>query len=100
MRSADKLYLDVPYNSCRIIGSVCERGDCRNCSIPIVMPERARQIIEQDSYYRARDWKDALDGNGRASIMSYMHLVEADVKGLLAFIGQNEGQGVLDLQGL
>ena len=51
MRSADKLYLDVPYDTCRIIGSVCERGDCRNCSIPIVMPERAREIIEQDSYY-------------------------------------------------
>ena len=51
MRSADKLFLDVPYNACRITGSVCERGDCRTCSIPMVLSDRAKEIIEQDSYY-------------------------------------------------
>lgn len=45
MNSADKIYLDIPYNSCRITGAVCERGDCRTCTIPIVLKERAEEIL-------------------------------------------------------
>lgn len=49
-RSADKLYLDVPYNNCRILGSPCTNGDCRVCTVPMVLPDKARKILNQDDY--------------------------------------------------
>lgn len=47
-RSADKLYLDVPYDTCRILGSPCINGDCRVCTVPIIMSDRAKRILTRE----------------------------------------------------
>lgn len=48
MKSADIMFLDTSYGTCKIIGNVCTGGDCRMCSIPIVMPQRAKEIVENE----------------------------------------------------
>lgn len=47
MQGAEIIFLDTFNNRCNITGAVCDNGDCRSCSIPIVMSAKARELLEE-----------------------------------------------------
>jgi len=61
LRSADIVFTNVPYNYCRVLRAACTNGDCRTCTIPLVMKKKAQSIIYADSHgldWREMDWDD------------------------------------------
>ena len=51
MQGSEILFVDVPYNSCKLINCPCSSGDCRVCCVPIIMRDEARKILENYKYY-------------------------------------------------
>jgi len=45
MAGTSIMFLDNVHSTCAITGDYCRDGDCRTCCIPIIYPEKAKDIL-------------------------------------------------------